>query len=64
MKQYLIVCVYVGGEGFNVYLFLRERERQSVNRGGAVREGDMESEAGSSTEPNSELELINSEIMT
>ena len=30
---------------FNVYLFLRER--QSVSRGGAEREGDTESEAGS-----------------
>ena len=34
---------------FNVYLFLRERERerQSVSRGGAEREGDTGSEAGS-----------------
>ena len=31
---------------FNVYLFLRER--QSTSRGGAEREGDTESEAGSS----------------
>ena len=32
----------------NVYLFLREKERgQSVSRGGAEREGDIESEAGS-----------------
>ena len=30
---------------FNVYLFLRER--QSVSGGGAEREGDTESEAGS-----------------
>ena len=32
---------------FNVYLFLREKERQSVSRGGAEREGDTESKAGS-----------------
>ena len=32
---------------FNVYLFLRERRRESMNRGGAEREGDTESKAGS-----------------
>ena len=32
---------------FNVYLFLRERERQSASREGAGREGDTESETGS-----------------
>ena len=32
---------------FNVYLFLRQRERQSVSGGGAEREGDTESETGS-----------------
>ena len=31
----------------NVYLFLRQRARQSMNGGGAEREGDTESEAGS-----------------
>ena len=41
---------------FNLYLLLRNRERQSMSRGGAEREGDTESEAGSrlravSTEP-------------
>ena len=56
---------------FYFILFLREREtdRQSMNRGGAEREGDTESEAGSrlpavSTEPNVGLEPTNSEIMT
>ena len=57
---------------FNVYLFLRDRERDSVSRGGAEREhkqgkgreGDAESEAGSrlravSTEPNAGLEPTN-----
>ena len=32
---------------FNIYLFLRDRERQSMSMGGADREGDIESEAGS-----------------
>ena len=49
---------------FNVYLLLRDKERQSVSRGGAEREGDIESEAGSrlravSTEPDAGLELTN-----
>ena len=51
----------------NVYLFLRQRE--SMNRGGAEREGDTESETGSglwavSTEPDAGLELMDREIMT
>ena len=29
----------------NVYLFLRDREKQSMSRGGAEREGDTESVA-------------------
>ena len=54
---------------FNVYLFLRERERQSASGGGAERTGDRESEAGSrlravSTEPDVGLKLMNQEIMT
>ena len=53
---------------FYVYLFLRGRERDSMSRGGAKREGDTESEAGSrlravSTEPDAGLELLNPEIM-
>ena len=58
---------------FDVYLFLRERERErererdSTSGGGAERE--TESEAGSrlwtvSTEPDTGLELMSSEIMT
>ena len=47
---------------FNVYLFLRER--QSVSRGWAEREGDTESEAGSRlTESDIGLEPTNREIM-
>ena len=50
---------------FNVYFW----ERQSVSGGGAEREGDTESKAGSrlwavSTEPSVGLELTNHEIMT
>ena len=51
------------------YLFLRQRERQSMDWGGAEREGDTESETGSrlgavSTEPHAGLELMNCEIVT
>ena len=42
MKETSVVVVV-----FNVYLFLTERERQSTSWGGAEREGDKESEAGS-----------------
>ena len=54
---------------FNVSLFLRDRERQSMSRGGAETEGDTEPEAGSrlravSTEPDAGLELTNREITT
>ena len=47
----------------------REREVQGMRGGGAEREGDAESEAGSrlwpvSTEPNVGLEPMNHEIMT
>ena len=31
---------------FNVFIYFRDRERQSMSRGGAEREGDTESEAG------------------
>ena len=49
--------------------YLSLRQRQSMSRGGAEREGDTESEAGSrlravSTEPNSGLELTKRKIMT
>ena len=51
----------------NVYLFLRER--QSMSRGGAEKEGDTECEAGSSlwavsSEPDAGLKVTNCEIMT
>ena len=32
---------------FSTFIFLGDRERQSVNGGGAEREGDTESETGS-----------------
>ena len=49
--------------------FLTERERQSMNGGGAEREGDTESKAGSrlravSPEPDAGLELTDREIVT
>ena len=55
---------------FNVYLFLRARERNSASGGGTEKEGDTESEAGSrlrravSTEPDAGLGPTNREIMT
>ena len=56
---------------FNVYFsfWQRRRWRQSMSGGGAKREGDAESEAGSrlwavSTEPDTGLELTDCEIMT
>ena len=54
-----------------MFIFERERkrERQSVSWGGAEREGDTESKAGSrlravSAEPGVGLELTNREIVT
>ena len=52
-----------------MFIYFWETERQSVNMGGAEREGDTESEAGSrlwavSTEPDTGLELKNRETMT
>ena len=52
-----------------MYLFSRDRERQRTSGGGAEREGDTASEAGSrlqavSTEPDAGLEPTNREIMT
>ena len=49
--------------------FLGDRERQSMNGGGAEREGDTESETGSrhraiSPEPDAGLELTDREIVT
>ena len=54
-----------------MFIFERERERgrQSSSRGGAEREGDTESEAGSrlwavNTEPGVGLKLTNGEFVT
>ena len=54
---------------FNIYLLLRDRERQSMSMGGAEEGGDTESEAGFrfwavSTEPGVGLEFTNCKIMT
>ena len=48
---------------------MRDRERQSMSTGGAVRQGDTESKAGSrlravSTEPDVGLKFTDHEIMT
>ena len=52
-----------------MFIYFWDRERQSMNRGGAEREGDTESETGSrlwavSTEPDAGLKLTDCEIMT
>ena len=52
-----------------MFIFEKERQRHSTSRGETEREGDIESKALSrlravSTEPNTELELTNLEIMT
>ena len=54
---------------FLMFIYFGDRERQSMNGGGAEREGDTESEAGSrlravSTEPDAGLDLTDCEIMT
>ena len=53
---------------FSMFKFIFERERKSMSQGGAER-GNTESQSGSrlpaaSTEPNMELKVMNSEIMT
>ena len=52
-----------------MFIYFWERERQSMSRGGAEREGDTESETGFrlravSTEPDVGLELTDCEIGT
>ena len=52
-----------------MFIHFWDRERQSMNGGGAEREGDTESEAGSrlwaiSPEPDAGLEPTNHEIVT
>ena len=54
---------------FLTFIYFGDRERQSVNGGGAEREGDTESEAGSrlqavSPEPDAGLKLTDREIVT
>ena len=51
------------------FIYFWDRERQSMNGGGAEREGDTESETGSrlravSPEPDAGLELTDHEIVT
>ena len=52
-----------------MFIYFCDRERQSLNGGGAEREGDTESETDSrlwavGTEPNAGLELTEREIVT
>ena len=52
-----------------MFIYFWGRERQNMSRGGAEKEGDTESEAGSrlwavSTEPDMGLKPMNCEIMT
>ena len=54
---------------FLTFIYFGDRERQSMNWGGAEREGDTESEAGSRLrairpEPDAGLELTVCEIVT
>ena len=63
------VVLFVNVGFFFLHLFSIDRGRQSTSGGGAVREGDTESEAGSrlqavGTEPKAGLELTSRGIMT
>ena len=68
-----IYCLLSGNFFFNFFskffIYFWDRERQSMNGGGAEREGDTESETGSrlraiSPEPDAGLELPDREIVT
>ena len=64
------MCLYVWVFFFFLmFIYFWDRERQSMNGGGAKREGDTESEAGSrlraiSPGPDAGLELTDREIVT
>ena len=67
--ELLFYFMYLFLKFVNVYLLLRNRERQSMSGGRADRRGDTESKAGSrlravSIEPDVGLKLTNCEIMT
>ena len=52
-----------------MFIYVWDREKQSMSGRGAEREGDTESKAGArlwaaSTEPNTGLKLVTCEIMT
>ena len=47
LKNAFLNYLFIKKNFFNIYSFLRDRERQSMSREGAEREGDTESEAGS-----------------
>ena len=64
------VCLFVCFLNFfSAFIYFGDRERQSMNGGGAEREGDTESETGSrlraiSPEPDAGLEPTDREIVT
>ena len=67
--QVWIRKITLGHIFFLMFIYFWDRERQSMSGGGAEREGDTESKAGSrlwavSTEPNVGLKLTDREIMT
>ena len=64
-----LFIIYLKKFFFSVFIYFWDRERQSMNGGGAEREGDTESETGSrlwaiSPEPDAGLELTDREIVT
>ena len=67
--KFIVKLVSIQHPVYDGYLFLRERERERANEGGAEREGDTESEAGSrlpavSTEPDVGLKPTHHAIVT
>ena len=67
IQFFLVIClldfIFLHDYFFNVYLFLRERERAHESRGGAEREGDRRSEAGSALTAESPMCGSNSRTM-
>ena len=72
MRESTFSCIWFSGSFVffkKMFTYFWETERQSASRGGAEREGDTESEAGSrlravSTEPDVGPEPTKGEVMT
>ena len=67
LLRHFVLCIFFNF--FSTFIYFWDRERRSMNGGGAEREGDTGSEAGSrlravSTEPDVGLELMNHETRT